>query len=514
MMNSKILFLLFASLLSAGNLSSQELLQSASDDFKDAQVLIGNAEREYMHYRSFSDNSYSSAAEKSPDKQGFTFDWVKPSIWMSYNHYDPNEGNDGAAWQGRGLNTWGYAGARAEWNGLSVVLAPQFWFAQNLSFPLMPASSSHDSEYAYYTANIDLPQRFGDDPIYSLDWGQSELRYTYNNRWTIGFGTQNIWLGPAQHNPILLSNNAPGFPKIDVGLLPTETAIGDVEFRMVWGQLHESDYFDADASNDTNFFNSIHIAFSPELVSGFTFGLNRIAISDWNYVDYTNPLFLFDPRMKTDFGSDATDQRASITFDWIFPEVGFEVYGEWGINDYSASMGNIMRAPQHSHAYTIGGRQAIFPFNSKNSFVIISSELSNLIHSRDYEIGLGMGQTGFYTHHIVKQGHTNNGQLLGPYIGPGADSQFFSADYYWSDGRVGLFFERNHVNKDYIYGDPNREPGDILRVFVKVKTGLNAYYRFDSFLIGTKAYYLRLENYNWIEDNDINSYYLSLYFSL
>lgn len=506
-MKKLLLYFLLSFILSFPILSDT-LLGSYSDDYLDALVLLGKTKREFLHIRTFSTNSYTYLDAVDQDKHdGLNIILVLPNIRMSYNHYDPNEGNDGSAWQGKGFNIWGYGGAVIDWKGLSTTIVPQFWFAQNLSFPLMTADSSHDSEYAYFTGNIDLPQRIGDDPLYTLGWGESELRYSWN-QWTIGFGTQSLWIGPARINPVLFSNNAAGFPKLDIGLLPYYTRIGNIEFRMWWGQLQESDYFDDDNTNDKNFVNGFHLAFAPELIPGFTIGIHRIIIADWNSVDYMSPFTIINPVMDRTFGSDASDQRASITFNWLFPEVGFEVYGEWGKNDYSASWENILLAPEHSQAYTIGGRQAFSPFSNDSRFFVLEGEISNFIHSRDYEIGIGIDQTGFYTHHIIKQGYTNDGQLIGPQVGPGADVQTLKLNYYWSKGEFAGFFQRIHVNKDYIYGDSDRLPGDILKAYIKFKAGFEWYYVFDSVTLGGKIYYLRNINYNWIEHNDIDSFYL------
>jgi hypothetical protein len=504
----KILLCLVLSFVLSIPIFSDTLLGSNTDDYLDALVLMGKIKREYLHVRTYFTNSYSNIDSVDQKKSSeFNIKPVLPNISMSYNYYDPNEGNDGSAWQGKGFNIWGYGGIKSEWKGFSASLIPQFWFAQNKSFPLMNAFSTFDSEYAYFTGSIDLPQRFGDEPIYKIDMGESELRYSWNH-WTIGFGTQSLWIGPVRINPVLFSNNAAGFPKLDIGLLPLYTGIGNIEFRIWWGQLRESDYFDNDSSNDNRFVNGFHLAFAPKLISGFTIGVHRIILADWNSVDYINPLTIINPVMNRDFGYDVSDQRASITFNWLFPEVNFEVYGEWGKNDYSSIWEYILLSPEHSQAYTIGGRQAFSPFINKNRFFVLEGEISNFIHTRDYEIGLGMSQTGFYTHHIINQGHTNDGQLIGPQTGPGSDVQTLKLNYYWPKGKFAGFFQRIHVNKDYIYGDPARIPGDILKAYIKFKAGFEGYYNLDSVTLGGKIYYLLNLNYNWIEDNDINSFYL------
>ena len=203
-----------------------------------------------------------------------------PEWFNSFNTAAPYGQNDGALWQGKGYNTSLTAGVRLEAYGFEVTVKPQVVFSQNLDFEIMKSHS--DSEYGYFwgygTKNngVDLPQRFGDKAFVYFDWGDTEVRYTWKNL-TLGFGTQAIWLGPAQVNAILHSNNAPTYPKFDAGLRRTEIHIpwvnwyiGDIEARIWTGKLTESDYYDSDESNDNNMIHGLALAYAPSFVPGLT----------------------------------------------------------------------------------------------------------------------------------------------------------------------------------------------------------------------------------------------------
>ena len=130
----------------------------------------------------------------------------------------------------------------------------------------MDNSAYYSNKYAYtwgYGNDVgaDAPQRFGDSACWTYDWGDTEVRWSWK-AFTVGFGTQSPWIGPAWLNPVLHSNNAPAYPKFDIGLRKTSIHlpwlgwyIGDVEGRIWIGRTTESDFFDDDSSNDHNIYN-------------------------------------------------------------------------------------------------------------------------------------------------------------------------------------------------------------------------------------------------------------------
>lgn len=490
-------------------LFSQEALKSAEEDYYDFLSLQGLANRPALNYRTLSDGQWrleGEAAEGSHvwagNNLGTTFtlwqdaspaeNWFArgllqgidlkvygPEWYNSYNTAAPYGQNDGALWQGKGYNTSLTAGIRFESYGFELTLKPQLSFSQNLSFDYIQPNytafgkdgnptvyNGKASQYGYYgITNIDAPQRFGDKPFFVYDWGDSEVRWTWHS-FTVGFGTQAIWLGPAKLNPILHSNNAPSYPKVDIGLRRQPVVLpwlgwylGDVEFRGWWGKLSESDYFDNDDSNNHNLISGLSFAWAlPGIFDGLSIGINRTMLSKWgNFSGYT--LFeIFVPGLGTSGGGDSSDQRFSFTVDYVFPRVGFEVYLEWARNDFSPGMDFIIRYPFHTQGWTVGAQKAFdLPAGLQLQVML---EVTFLECSADYDRLINWAST-FYAHHQVTQGYTNRGQWLGAGIGTGGNSQYLGFRLYHKRGSVDFFMQRRNPDLDYtMYIDSKRYPKD------------------------------------------------------
>jgi hypothetical protein len=273
---------------------------------------------------------------------------------------------------------------------------------------------------------------------------------------TIGFGTEAIWLGSAQLNPIIHSNNAPSYPKFDFGIRRQPLTIpklnwyiGDIETRIWWGYLSESDYFDNNSSNDHNLISGFSFSYAPSsFLNGFSISLNRIMLSKWNDFDYTGIFELLVPSMRSSStGYDERDQRASIVFNYLFTNVGFEFYFEWARNDATGSgLYGLIRNPFHTQAFTIGIRKNLI-FNSELQGELLL-EFTNLESTREYEF---VGPTTFYAHHIILQGHTNKGQWLGAGAGTGSNSQYLGFTLFHKKGYSLLFIQRQGIDNDYLW---------------------------------------------------------------
>jgi len=192
--------------------------------------------------------------------------------------------------------------------------------------------------------------------------------------------------------------------------------------------------------------------------------------------------------------------------DWTFPVVGFNAYFEWARNDYSPSLrDNITLEPSHSQAYTIGARQVI---DVNRGFLLIRAELSQLECSDSYYINTLNGRPGFYTHGIITQGHTNEGQILGAGIGTGSESQYIEAAWYHHRGSVKALFRRISFDRDYIYESP--EAGDLFRLNVQITVGLQTKWFILPGVMLAVGYELSNNiNRNYIEDNDVINHYVS-----
>ena len=409
-----------------------------------------------------------------------------PEWFSSINSETPYGQNDGALWQGRGYNTSVTAGFRLEAYCLELTFKPMLTYSQNREFETMGLVNNYSwvkDRNLYKTqitpltdnkellsldventadGNIDLVQRYGDSAVRAFDWGDTEIRLKWKNL-TAGIGTQSPWLGPATLNPMLGSNNAATYPKFDIGFRRTQIRIpyfnwylGDIEGRLWTGYLTESDYFDNNTENDHRMLNGLSVSFAPALIPGLTIGLNRIFITDWKMsnLKYLGRLFTTSRSNGNADGTDE-DQKASFFAEWQFKKIGFDIYGEIGIDDFTS---NEETNPFHTAVYTVGLKQYIpLPlykiFPNACSDLNLHSELlfewNNFEMSQDFQ--LQWPYLGYYAHGKIAQGYTNKGQILGAGSGYFGNSQYIAYRLYYPKGSTTLFFHRSCPNNNWIY---------------------------------------------------------------
>lgn len=475
----KINFIMSITLSIFSAVFAQEALKSTEEEYYDFLSLTGAAERPTLNYRTLSDSEWQITDEnhlwkdnnlgtkRTLYESGTTAtNWFTAGIdrsvklklygpeWFnSYNTKAPYGQNDGALWQGKGYNTSFTAGARIEAYGFEVTFKPQISWSQNREFDFMPGV--YGSEYSYFwKGNIDLVQRYGDSSFWTFDWGDTEIRYSWK-KFTAGFGFQSPWLGPAWLNPMLGSNNAGTYPKFDIGLRKTKIYmpytnwyLGEIEGRTWLGYLTESDYFDNDSTNDHRQLTGFSVAYSPSILPGFTIGANKICINYWKdkSAKYLNPLYSTNGSQTGNRIDE--DQKMSLFTTWRFPQVGFEVYGEFGVDDYT---GKGFANPFHTAIYTVGVKKELSFFRRFQKFNIrpeIIFEWSNFEMSQDFQ--LQWNYMGYYSHGFIAQGYTQNGQILGAGSGYFGTSQYIALRTYFSKGNITLFLHYNRPDSNYL----------------------------------------------------------------
>ncbi|MDO5774260.1 MAG: hypothetical protein Q4P16_08125 [Spirochaetales bacterium] len=452
---------------------AQEALKSTEEEYYDFLSLTGAAERPTLNYRTLSDSEWQITDESqniwkdnnlgtkrtlyesdSTETNWFTagidrsikLKLYGPEWFNSYNTKAPYGQNDGALWQGKGYNTSLTAGARLEAYGLELTFKPQISWSQNREFEFMPGK--YGSEYSYFwEGSIDLVQRYGDSSFWTFDWGDTEIRYSWNN-FTVGLGFQSPWLGPAWLNPMLGSNNAATYPKFDIGLRKTKVYmpytnwyLGEIEGRAWLGYLTESDYFDNDSTNDHRQLTGFSVAYSPSILPELTISINKISLARWDEksAKYLNPLY---------GSNEVEDQKASFGADLLFPTVGFKVYGELGVDDYN---GRGFADPFHTMIYTVGVIKEL-TFIKKVTKSKLASEIifewSNFGMSQDFQ--LEWRYMGYYSHSLISQGYTQNGQIIGAGSGYFGNSQYIALRTYFSKGEITAFIHFNRPDTNYI----------------------------------------------------------------
>ena len=545
--------LVFTFLVFSINIFAQEALKSTEEEYYDFLSLQGLVERPTLGYRTLSDSVWNLSEETehvwagnnlgsnnviwqsdSPADnwfargmfQGFKYKIYGPEWFNSYNTAAPYGQNDGALWQGRGYNTSLTAGARLEGYGFEVTVKPQVSFSQNQDFEsnpdVYPDSYSYSFKNGTVNHKIDLVRRYGDSSFWNYDWGDSEIRWSWHSL-TFGFGTQNPWLGPAYLNPMLGSNNAGGYLKFDAGLRKTDVIIpginwnlGSIEGRIWVGQLKESDYFDNNPDNNDRMLTAMSASYQPSFIPGLTVGLNRIFMTYWRTENLKYVLRLFTASRSNALASSGNDedQKFSLFAEWNFPKVGFNVYGEFGRDDFSS---NEDTNPFHTAIYTIGIKQIIpFLFGLKSEF---NFEWNDFEMSQDFQFQ--WPYRGFYAHGFVKQGYTNNGQLLGAGAGSFGNSQYLSYKVYYPKGFTAIKFHRYCPNNNSIYSIAVKNVSDALsgplysawysnfETFFCYGIETN-YFVTDSINLDFAFNYIRIYNYNYIRGNIINNFNFNL----
>ena len=530
-------------MLSCASIFSQEALKSTEEEYYDFLSLQGLVERPTLGYRTLSDSEWTLTEEaKTADEnvwknnslgskwtvyepaqktdnfftrgidQSVKVKIYGPEWFNSYNTAAPYGQNDGALWQGKGYNTSFTAGARLEAYGLEATFKPQLSFSQNKEFDLMDNSEYYTNKFAYIWGykndkGIDAPQRFGDKAFWTYDWGDTEIRYTWHN-FTTGIGTQAIWLGPAWLNPLLHSNNAPSYPKFDIGLRKTSIHlpwlgwyVGDVEGRMWIGYLTESDYFDNDEDNNHNRINGFYLAYAPSFFPGLSLGITKTCLSKWASFEakYLNPFYDSNGGIGEKIGE---DQKMSFYADLIVPKGGIEVYGEIGLDDYLQGgwIEGLSRYPFDTLIWTLGIKKSVNISSKHNIYGEIILELSDMEQGRNKVSDNAL--YSFNYHHQITQGYTNQGQYIGTYLANGGNSQTLKFNLYYPKGLLTFTVQRGNPDDTYSYinlGNDNQTYKGYLL------TGLsNKLFITENLSFNTEVAYQKLFNSMYFVDNGSN----------
>ncbi|MGH7703037.1 MAG: capsule assembly Wzi family protein, partial [Gemmatimonadales bacterium] len=388
---------------------------------------------------------------------------LDPQLHLYANSAFPAGQNDGVVWQGRGVTAALDGGVFLRAGPVSATLRPELIYTQNRAFPLASVLQTGRTIYAnpYHPLNsqgsIDLPQRFGPDPFWKLDPGQSSLRLDYGGA-TLGVATENLWWGPGIRNAIVMSNNAPGFPHAFLATgRPVNVGIGRLEALWTWGWLARPTGFSDSLPSGRHhrFLTGLAVAFEPKPFPGLFLGGTRlfyeeVPASGLGFGEY----FLIFQRVtkkgsatpSNPTGNDQRDQLASLFARWLLPGSGFEVYVEWARNDFNWDLRDLFLEPEHSQAYTIGFQKGLALSNGR--LLRLNGELTHLERSATLQV---RATPAYYVHSLISEGYTQRGQVIGAGIGPGSDAQYLGADLFTRWGRIGTAISRQVHDNDAYY---------------------------------------------------------------
>ena len=344
---------------------------------------------------------------------------LAPEVQATYNTTFPYGENDGALWAGRGLTSAVQFGFLAHFGPLSITAEPIAFRAENQKFRLVPTGSPGRLQFAdaFHPTSIDQPQRFGDGAYQRLDPGQTTIRLDLPYV-AVGASTANQVWGPAIENPIILGNNAAGFPHAFIGTsAPVDLYLVHLQGRVEWGILQQSDFAVLQGTQSRRFMSGIVASITPRGFDNLEIGGARFFHTLWPDSGLTAHDFLrpFEGLLLSSVageiggtGQEPDNQLASVFARLVAPGDRFELYAEYGREDHNIDLRDLTLEPDHDAAYVIGFQKAVRLRDS--SLLALHAEIVN---SRISHLQLGRPQTPFYVHSPVVQGHTEEGQILG-----------------------------------------------------------------------------------------------------
>lgn len=376
-----------------------------------------------------------------------------------YHHTaQPLGGLDGPVWQGVGNTVAVSAGGYVRRGIVEVGFQPVVWRTQNKGFELSPYRSPIEGapRYAYARQPIDAPQQFGYLPVTRVNWGDSYLRASWMGV-RVGYSTAPLWTGPGRHSANVFTNNAGGFwhSFIDTPK-PIETRFGAFGGHWFWGHLRESAHFDSIPQNDRRYTTGITLYYSPPRARGFWLGMNRTFVAirpDGAEIPFRERLLVFKDLLWSKestkslvTGNDQRIQYLSFFTRLAMPRSGMEVYGEWTWNGIHEDLRDRYVQPSHQRAYLIGMHK-IFRLSNQR-WIRFEAELQELEVPRTSFL---RSSYSFYTHPFVRQGFTQEGQVLGSQYGPGSNVYWLALDYFRPWGRAGFWARRVSIDNDRFY---------------------------------------------------------------
>jgi hypothetical protein len=332
-------------------------------------------------------------------------------------------------------------------------MAPLLFLAQNEPFRL--ANNGQTGTRAFADARfptlVDAPQRFGSKSYGRFDGGNSTLSIRFPAV-EVGASTAAQSWGPGREYPLILSGNAGGFPHAFIGTgKPLNLGILHLHTRLISGVLSQSAYSPIDTGERRRWASAGVVTIIPRGARGLEFGLIRFV---QGALTHKLPTWGQARRVVQGAAVDNFDnvlsenQLASVFFRWAFPGSGFELYGEYGREDYSIDKRRLIQYPDDLRSYAFGF-QRVFHAEARRMkvlrFELVNAELSASNRGERGDVNTKVLYQPFppYLHTVARQGHTNNGLLLGSPEAYGGAGWRLGLDQFNEKGRTSFIVERN-----------------------------------------------------------------------
>ena len=401
--------------------------------------------------------------------KGTTKDIVQ-SISLNFdqqnNSLQPISFNDGNMYPARGWQERYSYGVNFKLLIFDINYQPEKLTVQNLTQEYYRGNTGDGNFIFKYFGmvanNIDNFRQFGYNRIEETTLGQSRagIKFKYI---AAGVSNENIWWGPGKRNSLVFTNNASGFQHYYLKTVePIKTYIGNFELAGVVGKLDTTRFTEIDQellnacqackvfkNLDEREINGITINYQPKSIPNFYIGY---AYARQFYRHATNAV----GDTVNFFSKDLPKQEiGSMFFRFAMPEDHAEFYGEMGMPNEVPWPWKFFK--ERMRPGFVFGATKLVPLKLFDSYLSLNVEFTQLqlTNSRDilhegYPWGGGKPNS-WYLSTLVKQGWSNNGQLMGASIGPGSNNQSISLCWNKGFNKIGVFVERTVYNNDFYY---------------------------------------------------------------
>ena len=417
---------------------------------------------------------------------------------QKYNSHHPYGWNDGPLSFSKGYQFVGSGGVYMRWRNIHLTLRPEFF---------KTASDPYETS-----------DRWGQrtSALSKLTLGQSSFRMDFGPI-SIGASTQNLWLGPGRYSSLLMSNNAPGFNHFSIGTnKPLKTPLGSFELNIIGGTLtanpiqgFENKYLKVDRLGGySRYLNILNLTYSPIFFKNLYLG----AIRAFQQPTQNNPssslqkyyFITLQPLFRRQYQDDGfpIDQLISGFAKYVFPKANAEIYFEYGWNDGSSNLRDLTLEIAHSAA-SIFGLKKIFYINNKTYFSI-DAEATKMAQSPGY---LQRNAANWYEHAALRDGYTNENQILGAGSGFGNNLQTISISRNSGWSKYGIKFQ-------HIAQDPMGHRSDWTNAYLGTvdwddySYGIIFKNKYKNILFSLNLDWVYSKNYSWIDKKNTSNLYV------
>jgi hypothetical protein len=435
-------------------------------------------------------------------KKHFDLQLLPVNFLQKYNSHHPYGWNDGPLSFSKGYQYLVSGGVYMHWRNIHLTLRPEYFHT---------ASDKYETSADWGQVNPSLNK---------LILGQSSLRMDIGPV-SIATGSNNLWLGPGYYSSLIMSNNAEGFGHVELTTnRPLKTPIGNFELMLMGASLTQNATQGFENSNlsklsfskyenQVRYINILNLTYTPIFLKNLYLGFSRVfhTFTPKNSKNFQKDyLLVLNSLFRNQYRDDdkPIDQLLSVYSKFIFPKSNAEIYFEYGLNDGSSNLRELLTDMSHSSASIFGFRK-IQNVNNKN-FITITAEATRMSQTPSY---LLRNAGEWYIHGLLLPGYTNNNQIIGAGSGLGNNLQTFNVKYGSLVNNIGLFFQHIEQNPRRLVGTVgNAWLGDIY--WDDYAYGFTVNYKYKKIFFKINSQWVNSINYLWINGNNKNNFYCFL----